>query len=118
MAAPHFRLITKVSTTITLCVTALTALAGCQNQQYVQDLPTPNFNGPAIIAPAPAPAPEPPSPVTLNAQPTPSAKTSTAAAWGAVPKSWIPNATARPWKWIVIHHSATPSGSAAVFDKM
>jgi len=29
---------------------------------------------------------------------------------------WIPPTKARAWKYIVIHHSATPNGSAAKFD--
>ena len=31
--------------------------------------------------------------------------------------SWIPKAGARPWKYIIIHHSATAEGGAARFDK-
>lgn len=34
-----------------------------------------------------------------------------------VPRDWVPTAAARPWKWIVIHHSATPVGGAARFNK-
>jgi len=30
--------------------------------------------------------------------------------------AWEPAAAARPWRWIVIHHSATDVGSAAAFD--
>ncbi len=33
-----------------------------------------------------------------------------------IPAEWTPKALARPWRWIVIHHSATDSGSAATFD--
>ena len=33
-----------------------------------------------------------------------------------VPSHWRPEETARTWKWIVIHHSASDSGGAAVFD--
>ncbi|MBM4017291.1 MAG: N-acetylmuramoyl-L-alanine amidase [Planctomycetes bacterium] len=29
---------------------------------------------------------------------------------------WAPEADERPWRWIVIHHSATDTGSAAAFD--
>lgn len=31
--------------------------------------------------------------------------------------SWIPKSGARPWKYIIIHHSATAQGGAARFDK-
>ena len=33
------------------------------------------------------------------------------------PQSWTPEALPRPWRWIVIHHSASESGSAAAFDQ-
>ncbi|MGB2781697.1 MAG: peptidoglycan recognition family protein [Phycisphaerae bacterium] len=29
---------------------------------------------------------------------------------------WMPTVPERPWQWIVIHHSATAYGSAAIFD--
>jgi hypothetical protein len=32
------------------------------------------------------------------------------------PKDWAPAAHARPWKWVILHHSATPSGGARKFD--
>jgi hypothetical protein len=30
--------------------------------------------------------------------------------------AWEPAAASRPWRWIVVHHSATDVGSAAAFD--
>ena len=33
------------------------------------------------------------------------------------PAAWSPRVQSRQWKWIVIHHSATPEGGAARFDK-
>jgi N-acetyl-anhydromuramyl-L-alanine amidase AmpD len=33
-----------------------------------------------------------------------------------VPRHWCPDETPRNWKWIVIHHSASETGGAAVFD--
>ena len=32
--------------------------------------------------------------------------------------SWVPPVAARPWRWIVVHHSDTTTGGAAAFDKM
>ena len=29
---------------------------------------------------------------------------------------WVPAVNERPWRWIVLHHSATDGGSAAIFD--
>lgn len=89
----------------------LTAVIGCQsnNNGMVDNLPGPNFNGPVIVPQADAaPAPR---------YVTPAPRSSYTPAIGGE-RAWIPNAPARPWRWIVIHHSATPSGSAAVFDKM
>ena len=34
-----------------------------------------------------------------------------------VPAEWIPKGPPRPWRWIVIHHSATEYGSAELFDR-
>src|SRR5207237_9561814 len=33
------------------------------------------------------------------------------------PSAWAARVPPRPWKYIVIHHSASPTGSMAVFDK-
>jgi hypothetical protein len=108
--AKHFLLIAPV---LTLC--ALFQI-GCQSQSTVVDaVPPPNLNAPDILPPpapirvaAVIPAPVVPfRPVRARTQ------------WG-IPASWIPNADAPPrkWLWIVVHHSATPTGCAATFDKM
>jgi hypothetical protein len=96
--------------------TLLAALAGCQSQQgVVSSLPSPNFNGPTLADPpvAAQPLPHPPvavaPPMPLPAVPAPSA---------GVPREWVPLVRANQWNWIIIHHSATPTGGAAAFDKM
>lgn len=33
------------------------------------------------------------------------------------PREWIPTTKERPWRWVVIHHSATDFGSAKFFDR-
>src|SRR5690349_7451614 len=84
----------------------LTLAVGCQsNKGMVENLPPPNFSAPTIEAPvvvAPPPAPVQIAPAPLKPAPKPVSGES----------AWVPNAPARPWKWIVVHHSATPSGSA------
>jgi len=87
----------------------LTILVGCQSNggALVDHIPAPNFNGPVILAPAVAPVPIEAAVMQVN-------RTSTLKG----DRAWIPAAPARKWQWIVIHHSATPSGSANVFDKM
>src|SRR5687768_8825904 len=94
---------------------------GCQQQQQEQatgepQLPPANFNGPVVVAPPPAPVeapkpavPKPQAEVKPKAPPSPLA---------GIPRDWTPSARANDWRWIVIHHSATPAGGAKTFDKM
>jgi hypothetical protein len=102
-----------------ITIFVLAALTGCASPQaspsrtstvtmsstptYVQ-LPAPSFDGPNIVASAP-PAP------------APTAKPQANVAAPSGPAAWKPRVAARHWKWIVIHHSATPAGSMAFFDK-
>jgi hypothetical protein len=108
--AKHFFLVAPV---LALCAFFQ---IGCQSQSTVVDsVPPPNLNAPDIL-PAPAPvrvAAVIPSPVVPFHAPRSRSQ------WG-IPAAWVPNsnATPRAWYWIVVHHSATPTGSAAVFDKM
>jgi hypothetical protein len=93
---------------------AVFALAGCQPQEpvaMVHTLPPPNFDGPIdLTPPPPAPIVRPPAPVAVApAVPKPAA---------AAPAGWVPGIRANAWRWIVIHHSATPGGSATSFDRM
>jgi hypothetical protein len=101
--ATMFRLHTAALTTAFLSFAALALGTGCQsNKPMVANLPPPAFDGPRIVhAPMGAPLATPPQ-SSFSA---------------AVPREWIPRVAPRPWKWIVIHHSASPTGSMAVFDK-
>jgi hypothetical protein len=91
----------------------IAAAAGCQSTSLpmIASVPPPSFTGPVIAPPsnAPARAVAPP----LAAAPSPLM----ASALPTGPRAWIPKVAPRPWKWIVIHHSATPSGNMALFDK-
>jgi len=97
---------------ILACAAAITA-AGCASPAVMESLPEPNFNGPVVAAP-------PPPPPTQPKFTTPDVKPSAPQASGRMtgPRDWSPSAAPRSWRWIVIHHSATPTGSAAMFDKM
>ncbi len=93
---------------------ALLGAAGCAEQSLlVQSVPPPTLNAPTISAGTPAPATA--TPVPANPRPTYRPPVATVA---GIPKAWIPGTAARPWKWIIIHHSASPSGGAVAFDKM
>lgn len=93
---------------LTIVTLGLAAVSGCQqSSSMVDNLPAPNFNGPVIapqVAVAPprvtAPVAKPVQPVALRGE-----------------RAWAINVAPRQWKYIVIHHSATPSGNAAKFNK-
>ena len=85
------------------------AAAARQPTMLVEALPSPNFDGPEMIESASTPprvayVPNLPPPGDNDA--------------AGVPRSWVPVAPGNHWKWIVIHHSATPTGGAVAFDKM
>jgi hypothetical protein len=90
-----------------LLLVALVA-AGCQ-QAMIAAIPAPNFSGP-VIAPPVAAAPQ--------AAPQPWTPSPSVGGGVAGDAQWKLAVRPRQWKWIVIHHSATPSGSAVVFDRM
>jgi N-acetyl-anhydromuramyl-L-alanine amidase AmpD len=76
---------------------------GCARRDLlVQHPPTPYF-GPRVAVASATPRPMPAVPARQ-------------ASWGDM--DWNPSGPERPWQFIVIHHSATPTGSAAEFDVM
>lgn len=87
---------------------------GCATQgSRTAGLPRPTFDGPSIAKPQTPVAPPPvvafsPSPRVTPLAPRP-----------GIPAAWVPlpNAEKRVWTYIVIHHSATPTGGAAQFNK-
>lgn len=89
-------------------------LVGCQQQSPVVDRlpPIPNLDAPHVREP------EPPAPVAI-APPQPVEPVTPAqpkAPEPDIPAEWVPHVPLNNWRWIVIHHSATPAGSAAQFD--
>jgi hypothetical protein len=99
-----------------ITIFVLAALTGCSSPQSssrtsstfatssaptFSKLPAPSFDGPNVLPKSAAGAAKPQANVI-----TPSG-----------PAAWKPRVPARDWKWIVIHHSATPTGSMAFFDK-
>lgn len=101
----------------TACMT-LAALVGCQSQpqtSMVGELPSPNFSGPVAVV---QPMPQPIAPVAPKAAPAPAPKAATPhTPLAGIPRDWTPHVAPRSWQAIVIHHSATPGGGAARFDR-
>ncbi len=94
------------------------ALAACQTESAAH-LPPMRLGPPTIVQtgslrPPMAPQPVVPRPAPIAKGPTPAPRQQSAA---AVPAGWIPAATVNEWYWIVIHHSDSDYGSAAIIDK-
>lgn len=101
-----------------LLVVALFSLVGCEAAapvSMVENLPSPNYAGPAMPEQRVIPAPQPPAAPPVASNPQKGRNDSFAR---GIPRNWIPVAAPNSWRWIVIHHSATPTGGAVAFDKM
>jgi hypothetical protein len=100
---------------------ALGALTGCQMDTADADLPPVRLSAPTVLAPEPPPRPAPvafapmplppPAPAAARIAPIPAAPAS------GIPAAWIPKVPANHWKWIIIHHSDSAYGSAAIIDQ-
>src|SRR5438105_1936173 len=85
---------------LVLIVPLLTGLA-CQQQHTASDYPQPNFNGPSLAPPPPAIAVAPAQPLPSLPQPKQTKQPPVDRTVDrTVPRSWIPLAAARPWKYI------------------
>ena len=112
---------------LTVCLLGLATAVGCQQPVASSPYVAPSFGPPKLAAARPAPTaiPLPPPPPAMQVVPrlTPpptvaSRKGPPAVASAAVPRAWVPPVVARPWKWIVIHHSDTEHGGLAFIDKL
>lgn len=97
------------------------ALTGCQqNSREASTIPPPSFEAPRVIEHAKPKPLELPMPTIaykpLTALPTPLPQEHPSVA-SDVPADWIPPVPPRAWKWIIVHHSASRTGDAAVFDR-
>jgi hypothetical protein len=91
-----------------LVVIAAIALTGCAQQQQAAAGPRPVFQRPQDIRPQGLSVP-------TESQPLAAAKPAPAPA--RVTGPWAPPVKSRDWKYIVLHHSASPTGNAALFDR-
>jgi N-acetylmuramoyl-L-alanine amidase len=102
-------------------ILVMTILAGCQMDADT-DLPPVRLSPPVVLTPEPAPAYHPAAVATAARpirQPVPQAVSSrvTPELSSGVPTSWVPRVPANHWTWIIIHHSDSAYGSAAIIDK-
>jgi len=100
----------------------MSILGGCQMDSAADaNLPPVRLAPPTVLsAPAPvytppvavAPPPYRPQPIPANNRMTPAPAPSL-----GVPAAWIPTVAANHWTWIIVHHSDSSYGSAAIIDK-
>jgi len=98
-----------------LLLACLAAEGGCQKQVMLVRAPPAPYFGPRVAAALPMPSrPAAGQPRTTALElPRESARSSS---WSTA--AWRPAGPERPWRFIVIHHSATATGSAGEFDRM
>ena len=99
---------------------AVLVVAGCQRQAMIVQTPPSMKPDSHIRKPQlPPPPPPPPAPAPVRKEPPAALEIPRKPVEPPLPAhdaAWEPQATERPWRWIVIHHSATDAGSAAAFD--
>jgi hypothetical protein len=109
-----------------LLVVGLLGVAGCEDDSGVADanLPPPSFlAAPVATAPAPVrvavrPAQIAPQPIQHRTVIAAAPKFRPSSVYSpAIPAAWIPPVAPRPWQWIVIHHTATTFGDAAIVTR-
>src|SRR5688572_27693143 len=103
---------------IALALVGICALAaGCQQPKstLIAKLPVPNLDGPVVQAPVVAAAAPTTKPVVAANEAVAKARPKAGA---SIPQEWLVQGPAHRWQFIVIHHSATPAGSAGSFDRM
>ncbi len=112
-----------VLTAILLVCTAV--LTGCQTDESDQNLPPMRLSGPTILPPGELdsaqvnerPVSPPSSPPVIAAAVVPTPPTRAEYYDNGVPRTWIPQAPLNHWVWIIIHHSDSDYGSAAIIDR-
>jgi N-acetyl-anhydromuramyl-L-alanine amidase AmpD len=86
----------------------LLAAGGCGNALLVHD-PAPPYFGQRLAGAGALPSEAPP------VRPLPGPNDRTTQSWAS--SLWRVNVPERPWRFIVVHHSASANGSAAEFDR-
>ena len=111
---------------VPIVMAGLLMLVGCQAQSgqslVVDTMPAPSFSGPTLqdnvgFASA-TPMPAGSSVRVAPAERRPIVVAPSHKGHDGAPGQWTPLVKANSWDWIVVHHSATPTGGAKAFDIM
>ena len=106
----------NLAVALILPVFGLLPLTGCQSQPITAKLPAPSFSAPVIASPSDNITYTAPS-ISTTAQPAQPKPSYTALSQPrSSGKGWAPSASPGPWRWIVLHHSATIEGGAGRFN--
>src|SRR4051812_45816903 len=103
---------------LSLCIGILGGGGQQSKSTVVEKLPAPSLDGPVVKTAAPLAKA---APTTKPAAANPAVATAAQRSKGergGVPQEWLIGVPANQWQYIVIHHSATPAGNAASFDRM
>jgi len=92
------------------------AAGGCQGPCVLTGAPPPVRRDTFVYKPMEIPRPLPPRIEPREAPPPPPLPLKVEPALPPHDPAWEVSVPARPWRWIVIHHSASDTGSAAAFD--
>jgi len=99
------------------CSLAFLTVVGCAQRQPPAEMVAPQPRPVVVQQPAWTPPPQPVRPTPPVAKPPPRPPVAQPTAPAGMPREWAPQVASRSWKWIVVHHSATPVGGAARFNK-
>ena len=101
---------------LVLLVTTVVLAVGCQGPSVLTGTPTPVRRDTFVYKPMEVPRPLPPRIQPREEPPPPPPPLKVEPVLPAHDPAWEVSTPARPWRWIVIHHSASDTGSAAAFD--
>ena len=106
----------RAAVLLTVSVIAAATVTGCSKPQQLVRRPPGVATETFAYKPMPEPAPHRPAAPPRPA-PKPVVRPPAKPSLPEHDAAWEPPEPARPWRFIVVHHSATHKGSAAVFDR-
>ena len=104
---------------VILAIMALAMLGGCMDESADANLPPVRLAPPTVLAAPAYPAASTSLLHPISRQPSPASNRvpGVPGPVADVPAAWIPAVPANHWTWIIIHHSDSDYGSAAIMDK-
>ena len=115
------RMATRLGLWLSVLLSGFLFAAGCSSDVPAEPIPRVYQPPPQLQATYVRPRPQyvyvPPRPVPHYYTPVPVRPRRPAGIFADIPASWIPPVPPRHWKWIIIHHTATSFGNAAIVTR-